>query len=104
MNGYLMTRLSQLPRAPGANLQLDLKVLDGRPLPESAIRDAAMAVAGLEHSIVIGSHYLDEARRLVNAMPGARLGYDPMLAASRDRRFAECRRFRRHRSGRSRTL
>jgi glycerophosphoryl diester phosphodiesterase len=79
-----MARLRQLKRAPGANLQLDLKVLEGRPLPESAIRDAATAVAGLEHSIVIGSHYLDEAHRLVDAMPGARLGYDPMLAAARE--------------------
>ena len=40
--------------------------------------------AGVQDAIVIGSHYLDEARRLVAAMPGARLGYDPMLAASRD--------------------
>jgi glycerophosphoryl diester phosphodiesterase len=37
----------------------------------------------LGDAIVVGSHHLDEARRLVAAMPGARLGYDPMLAASR---------------------
>jgi glycerophosphoryl diester phosphodiesterase len=79
-----IARLKNLPRAPSANLQLDLKVLDGRPLAETSIADAAAAVAGLEDAIVVGSHYLDEARRLVTAMPGARLGYDPMLAASRD--------------------
>lgn len=80
----LIARLRDLPRARTANLQLDLKVLDGRPLAENSIADAAAAVAGLEKAIVIGSHYLDEARRLVAAMPGARLGYDPMFAASRD--------------------
>jgi glycerophosphoryl diester phosphodiesterase len=82
----LIARLRDLPRAPTANLQLDLKILDGRPLAKNSIADAAaaVAVAGMEKAIVIGSHYLDEARRLVAAMPGARLGYDPMLAASRD--------------------
>jgi glycerophosphoryl diester phosphodiesterase len=82
--GEMMARLRVLSRAPSANLQLDLKITDGRPLAENSITDAAAAVAGLEDSIVVGSHYLDEARRLVEAMPGARLGYDPMLAASRD--------------------
>ena len=80
----LVARLKGLPRAPTTNLQLDLKVLDGRPLAEKSIADAAAAVAGVQDAIVIGSHYLDEAARLVAAMPGARLGYDPMLAASRD--------------------
>jgi glycerophosphoryl diester phosphodiesterase len=80
----LVARLKGMPRATTANLQLDLKVLDGRPLAENSIADAAAAVAGMQDAIVIGSHYLDEARRLVAAMPGARLGYDPMLAASRD--------------------
>jgi glycerophosphoryl diester phosphodiesterase len=80
----LLARLRGLPRARSASLQLDLKVLGGRPLAESSVADAAAAAAGLEDTIVIGSHYLDEARRLVAAIPGARLGYDPMLAASRD--------------------
>jgi hypothetical protein len=80
----LVARLKGSPRAPTASLQLDLKVLDGRPLAEKSIADAAAAVAGVQDAIVIGSHYLDEAVRLVAAMPGARLGYDPMLAASRD--------------------
>ena len=57
---------------------------EGRALADAAVDDAAAAVAGLEHAIVVGSHYLEEARRLVAAMPGARLGYDPMRAASRD--------------------
>lgn len=76
--------LRPLPLAPGANLQLDLKVSEGHALPEAAIADAAAAVAGLKHGMVVGSHFLDEARRLVAAMPGTRLGYDPMRAASRD--------------------
>jgi glycerophosphoryl diester phosphodiesterase len=84
----LVARLRGVPRAPSANLQFDLKVLDGRPLTDISVADAAAAVAGLENAIVIGSHYLDEARRLVDAMPGARLGYDPMLAASRDPELA----------------
>jgi glycerophosphoryl diester phosphodiesterase len=71
-------------RAPGANLQLDLKATEGRPLSDAAIVDAASAVSGLERTIVVGSHYLDQARSLVAAMPGARLGYDPMRAVSRD--------------------
>ena len=76
--------LRSLHRAPEANLQLDVKAPEGRALPDAAVGDAAAAVCGLEHAIVIGSHYLNEARRLVAAMPGARLGYDPMRAASRD--------------------
>lgn len=80
----LAARLQRLPRAPSANLQLDLKVLDGRPLAPRSIAGAAEALAGLGNAIVIGSHYLDEARKLAAAIPGAGLGYDPMLAASRD--------------------
>jgi len=80
----LMAQLRKMPRAATSNLQLDLKVLEGRPLADSSIADAADAAAGLGRAIVVGSHYLEEARRLVAAIPGARLGYDPMLAASRD--------------------
>lgn len=79
----LVAPLRKLPRAPSANLQLDLKLLQGHALPDSAIADTAAAVAGLEDAIVVGSYHLDEARRLVAAIPGARLGYDPMLAVSR---------------------
>ena len=43
----LAARLRTLPRAPSANLQLDLKLLDGHALPDSAIADAAEAIAGL---------------------------------------------------------
>lgn len=85
----LMTHLRQAPRAPSSNLQIDLKVLDSRPPTEASVGEAAAAVAGLEGAIVVGSHYLDQARRLADAMPGARLGYDPMLAASRDRELGQ---------------
>ena len=78
------SRMGVCPAAGSANLQLDLKVLDGRPLSARSIADAATAVEGLGSTIVIGSHHLDDARRLAGAMPRARLGYDPMLAASRD--------------------
>jgi glycerophosphoryl diester phosphodiesterase len=80
----LVAPLRALPRAPGALLQLDLKVPEGRALPDAAVADAAAAVAGLGPAIVVGSHNLHEARRLTAAVPGARLGYDPMRAASRD--------------------
>jgi glycerophosphoryl diester phosphodiesterase len=80
----LVAPLRTLQRAPAATLQLDLKVLDGRGVPRRAIAEAGKAVAGISDAIVIGSHHLDEARRLAAALPGARLGYDPMLAASRD--------------------
>lgn len=80
----LLAQLKKAPRATTSNLQLDLKVLEGRPFVDSSLADAAAATAGLGNSIVVGSHYLDEARRLVAAIPGARLGYDPMLVASRD--------------------
>ena len=59
----LVAPLRRLRRAPEANLQLDLKVPEGRALPDAAVGDAAAAVCGLEHAIVIGSHYLEEARR-----------------------------------------
>jgi glycerophosphoryl diester phosphodiesterase len=83
----LVARLRSWERAREANLQIDLKVPAGHALSEAAIADAAAAVAGLEHVIIVGSHFLNEARRLVVAMPGARLGYDPMRAASRDPRL-----------------
>jgi glycerophosphoryl diester phosphodiesterase len=84
----LMTRLRNLPHMPGANLQLDLKVTDHCRVTAKSVADAAEAAAGLGHSLIIGSHYLEEARRLADAIPGAKLGYDPMLAASRDRGLA----------------
>jgi glycerophosphoryl diester phosphodiesterase len=70
--------------APGSSLQLDLKTTEGRPLSDASIADAAAAVSGLQRAIIVGSHYLDQAQSLVAAMPGARLGYDPMRAVSRD--------------------
>jgi glycerophosphoryl diester phosphodiesterase len=79
----LAAPLRTLPRAPSANLQLDLKILEGHDLPEAAVADAAGALAGLGEAVVIGSHHLDAARHLAAVIPGARLGYDPMLAASR---------------------
>lgn len=81
----MLAPLAALPRAPSACLQLDLKVLGSTGLPDRAVADAAKAAAGLSDSIVVGSHYLEDARRLAAALHGARLGYDPMLAASRDR-------------------
>src|SRR5690606_2954638 len=85
----LVAPLGDLPRAPGASLQLDLKVPAGRPLPERAVGDAAAAVAGISDAIIIGAHHLDQARRLADAIPGARLGYDPMEAVARQPRLAE---------------
>jgi glycerophosphoryl diester phosphodiesterase len=92
----LVVPLRALPRAPSANLQLDLKLLEGRSLPDSAVADTAAAVAGLADAVVVGSHHLDEARRLVAAIPGARLGYDPMLAASRRPGLRDPERLLRH--------
>ena len=93
----LASNLRPLPRAASANLQLDLKVLDGRPLGTKSITDAAEALEGLGSTIIIGSHYLDEVRKLADAIPGARLGYDPMLAASRDQALGRSpRRMLRH--------
>jgi len=84
----LVKHLHGLPRAPSANLQLDLKILDGRPLSPRSVADAAEAVEGFGSTIVIGSHFLDEARKLAAVIRGARLGYDPMLALSRDQGLA----------------
>jgi len=92
----LVAPLQRLPRAPSANLQLDLKLLEGHTLPDSAVADAAAAVTGLADAIVVGSHHLDEARRLAAAIPGARLGYDPMLAVSRQRDLRDPERLLRH--------
>jgi glycerophosphoryl diester phosphodiesterase len=92
----LVAPLRVLPRAPSANLQLDLKLLEGRKLPESAIADAAAALDGFGDWIVVGSHHLDDARRLAAAVPGARLGYDPMLAVSRQRGLRDPARLLRH--------
>ncbi len=79
----LLAPLGSLPRAPTTSLQLDLKVPEEKPLPESAIADAATAVAGFEDAIVVGSMDLGQAQRLAAAMPGARLGYDPQRAIAR---------------------
>ncbi|QFI68920.1 glycerophosphodiester phosphodiesterase [Sinorhizobium alkalisoli] len=92
----LVAPLRTLPRAPSAILQLDLKLLQGQRLPDAAIADAAAAVAGLGDAIIVGSHHLDDARRLVAAIPGARLGYDPMLAVSRQPTLREPERLLRH--------
>lgn len=92
----LVAPLRKLPKRPSAYLQLDLKLLKGHTLPDSAIVYAATAVAGLAHSIVLGSHHLDEARRLLRAIPGARLGYDPMLAVSHQRTLRDPERLLRH--------
>ncbi|WP_192361387.1 glycerophosphodiester phosphodiesterase [Mesorhizobium mediterraneum] len=92
----LLAPLRALPKAPSANLQLDLKLLDGRILSDIAIADARAAVAGLAEGIIIGSHHLDDARRLAAAIPGARLGYDPMLAVSRQPGLRDPERLLRH--------
>jgi glycerophosphoryl diester phosphodiesterase len=92
----LAAPLRTLPKAPSANLQLDLKLLDGRPLRDSAVADAAAAVAGLTDAIIVSSHHLDDARRLVAAMAGAQLGYDPMLAVSRQPELRDPERLLRH--------
>lgn len=84
----LVSPLRSLERGQEATLQLDLKVTEGHALSETAVAAAATAVAGLEHAVVVGSYHLGEARRLVAALPGARLGYDPMRAVSRDQALA----------------
>lgn len=84
----LLVPLRSLERAQEANLQLDLKTTEGHALSEAAIADAATAVAGLERAIIVGSYHLDETRRLAAAMPGARFGYDPMRAVSREQTLA----------------
>lgn len=80
----LMAHLKGLRRGKGTNLQLDLKILEGHPLQDASVADATGAAAEFGDAIVVGSHHLEEARRIAAAIPGARLGYDPMLAASRD--------------------
>jgi len=80
----LVAPLRALQRPPETHLQLDLKLPRGHAPSEARIADIATAVAGLERAIVVSSYYLDAARRIVSAMPGTRLGYDPMRAASRD--------------------
>jgi glycerophosphoryl diester phosphodiesterase len=85
----LIARLERMPSGVSANLQLDVKVLDGRPLSERSIADAAAAIADVKDKITVGSHYLDEVLRLAAAVPGIRIGYDPMMAASRDRGLVE---------------
>lgn len=92
----LVAPLRTLSRAPSTNLQLDLKLLKGHTLPDAAVADAAAAVAGLEDAIIVGSHHLDDARRLVAAIPGARLGYDPMLAVSHQPALCDPERLLRH--------
>lgn len=84
----LVAPLRSLEQAQQATLQLDLKVTEGHAMSETAIADAAAAVVAMEHAIMVGSYHLDEARRLVAAMPGARLGYDPMRAISRNQALA----------------
>lgn len=78
----LLAPLAALRRAPAASLQLDLKVL-GMGLPDGAVAEAAAAVAGFEEAVIVGSMDLDAARQLAEAMPGARLGYDPQRAVER---------------------
>jgi glycerophosphoryl diester phosphodiesterase len=92
----LVAPLRTLPRAPSARLQLDLKMLAGHELPDSALEDAGAALDGLSDAIVVGSHHLEDARRLAAAIPGARLGYDPMLAVSRQPGLREHHRLLRH--------
>jgi glycerophosphoryl diester phosphodiesterase len=93
----LVAPLRSLERGQESNLQLDLKVTEGYALSEAAIADAATAVAGLEHAIIVGSYHVDEARRMAAAMPGVRLGYDPMRAVSREQALArDPGRFLRH--------
>jgi glycerophosphoryl diester phosphodiesterase len=82
--GDLLAPLRSLPRAPATTLQLDLKLPEGRQVPTAALADAAAAAADLGPAIVVSSYYLDQARQMVAALPGARLGYDPLRAVCRD--------------------
>jgi glycerophosphoryl diester phosphodiesterase len=81
----LVAPLRNLAPGPAATLQLDLKIVGKRGVPKALIADAAVALAGLESHIIVGSQCLKEAHALAAAMPAARLGYDPMRAVSRDR-------------------
>jgi glycerophosphoryl diester phosphodiesterase len=91
----LVAPLRALPRAAGASLQLDLKLPEGRALPDAALADAAAATAALGTAIIVGAYDLDAARRLA-AATGARLGYDPMRAASRNPALRDPARLLRH--------
>jgi glycerophosphoryl diester phosphodiesterase len=91
----LVAPLRALPGA-GASLQLDLKLPQGHVLSDAALADATAATAGLGAAIVVGAYDLEAARRLSAAIPGARLGYDPMRAASRDRALRDPARLLRH--------
>lgn len=100
----LVRPLATLPRAATTVLQLDLKTIEGKPLSDAALADAAAAVAGIEDAIVIGSMDLREARRLAAATPGARLGYDPQRLVERAHDLAHAperllRRLERHKAG-----
>jgi glycerophosphoryl diester phosphodiesterase len=75
--------LLSLGQVHGATIQLDLKVPEGYALAEAAKADPT-ALGALAPAIVVGSQDLAAARRLAAAIPGARLGYDPMRAASRN--------------------
>jgi glycerophosphoryl diester phosphodiesterase len=90
----LVAPLRALPGA-GASLQLDLKLPEGRTLPDAALADAAAATAALGAAIVVGAYDLDAARRLAAAI-GARLGYDPMRAVSRNPALRDPPRLLRH--------
>lgn len=93
--------LRALRRTSETHLQLDLKLPQGQVPSEASIADMAAVVAGLERAIVVGSYYLDAARSIVSALPGARLGYDPMRAVSRDPGLArDPERLLRHLEGR----
>jgi glycerophosphoryl diester phosphodiesterase len=76
--------LRSLTPAPGATLQLDLKLPAGRSLSEALIADAASSLAGLQKHIIIGSYHLEQARVIAAVLPQARVGYDPMLAVQRN--------------------
>jgi glycerophosphoryl diester phosphodiesterase len=79
----LLAIVATLPRAPTASLQLDLKMPEGRDMPASMIAAVSAAATGFEEAIIVGSTNLDAARSLVEALPGARLGYDPLRAVER---------------------
>jgi glycerophosphoryl diester phosphodiesterase len=100
----LVAGLRGVAPAPGASLQLDLILPGGRPLAESTIADAAAALRGLEAEIFVGSYHLDQARRLAEALPGARVGYDPTRGARRQGFATDPARLFRHLERRRRGL
>ena len=55
-----------------------------RPVPEAVLANAAAAAAGLEPAIIVSSYFLEQCRQVAAALPGARVGYDPWRAVSRD--------------------